>query len=567
MTLIFSQKIQRQKARNMRLIACLSTCFLLIYATTVWARPAVAPHGMVSSTSPEATQAGVEILKSGGNAADAAVAVALVLAVTKPYYGSLGGGGFMMVKFNGHEVEALDHRERAPKAAQPDMYTISKSPTASTIGGLASGVPGVVAGLVALHEKYGKLPWRKVVEPAIVLAKKGFHVSNEWAQITRDETEQFSKAAFTHYTNKTKTFPNTGDVLKQAALAKALELIKKKKNKGFYEGAVAKDIVSTVQKTGGVMTLEDLKSYRVRWLKPLQTTFKGEKVFLMPPPSSGGVVIYELLALAERLDLSARQPLSAAEFHLIAESMARAFSDRQLLGDPAFNKLPLNQLLSPEHIAFWAKQISLKKKMAVDVKAAAIHEGGNTTHYTVVDKDGQAVAATTTVNDDYGSGVVTEAYGINMNNEMDDFTTKPGQPNIYGLIQGEQNKVEPRKTPLSSMSPTIVLNDKGKVELALGAPGGPRIISGVFQVLYRCLTTDWDLDQAVQAPRIHHQFMPDKLYFDSFGHSPDTLAKLISMGHVVEAGKIAKVYAVRRMKNGMWEGAFDSRGEGLAAGY
>jgi gamma-glutamyltranspeptidase/glutathione hydrolase len=544
-------------------------------ASNLSAKPIIATHAMVTSISREANEAGLKIIKSGGNAADAAVATAFSLAVTRPYFGSIGGGGFMLMKFKGHPVEALDHREHAPEKSSSNMFLTTKNGDASETGGLAVAIPGSVAGLFALHEKYGKLKWEKLLQPAIDLASKGFIVSYEFSQITKEENARLSKAALKHLTTDEKTFPQTGTMLKQPALAKALKLIQKNKAQGFYTGEVANDLVQSISASGGIVSLSDLKNYKVRWLLPLKTTFNDHLVYTMPPPSSGGVFLVELLGLSKRLSLKNKKPLSADEFHIMGEAMARVASARSLLGDPDFNKLSLSDFLSGEHLDRLSKSINENKKTAFTPdpplgKSQAIgesHEGHNTSHFCVVDQEGQVVSATLTLNGAYGSGVVTTKFGIALNNEMDDFNTKPGKPNMFGLMQGATNNVEPGKTPLSSMTPTIVFDQHGQFELALGSPGGPRIISAVYQVLYHALTTDWDLEQVITAPRVHHQYHPDTLYYDQFGFSPDTLNILTSKGHKVSPATIARVYAIRRTKEGLLEGAWDPRAEGYAEGF
>jgi gamma-glutamyltranspeptidase/glutathione hydrolase len=369
------------------------------------------------------------------------------------------------------------------------------------------------------------------------------------------------------FTHGGDTALKPGETFKQPRLVKALIALRDRKAKGFYSGPVAKDIVAAVRAAGGEMTGKDLANYKVRWLKPITTSYAGDKVYLMPPPSSGGVVILSALHMMEKLGLKKKAALSAEEFHLIGEVESRAFRGRALLGDPDFSKNPVSFLTSGSYLDELTKSISPNKVVALaPLKPGDLHEGSETTHYTIMDSDGHAVALTVTLNGIYGSGVVSPGFGIALNDEMDDFTTHPGEPNMFGLIQGDANDVAAGKRPLSSMSPTLVEHD-GKVVLALGAPGGPRIITGVLQVLYRVVGRGQDLDLAVQAPRVHHQFLPNILYVDRERFSPEVLDTLKNYGHKVEESGMGKVYAVRLRPDAILEGAFDSRGEGAAGGY
>lgn len=536
---------------------------ICLWSLATEARPTFASKGLVVSASDLASQAGVRTLQAGGNVVDAAVTTAFALAVTRPYYASLGGGGFLLVRING-EVKALDYRERAPQAAKRDMYLNSSDDEASTVGALAVATPGNVRGLFELHKKYGKRKWKQNLEAAIQLAEKGFALTEEFVRITNMTAKDFSGSGKKFFTNNGKPL-KVGETFRQPQLAHALRMIANSGADGFYSGPVAQDIVHTVKAGKGVLSLDDLKKYSVRWMDPLKIKVMGSVVYSMPPPSSGGALLLSEIKMAERLELAAHKSYSADEYHLLGEIMARAFFDRQYIADPVFSTYDVKKLFSPERVSEWANSITLDKKNPIDKAKFEIKEAGNTTHYVVADGDGNAVTATTTVNTDYGSGVFSEKYGINLNNEMDDFTTKPGQPNAFGLTQSELNTVAPLKTPLSSMTPTIVEKD-GKLLLALGAPGGPRIINGVFQVIYHVLTTDLDMDQIVQAPRVHHQYSPDKLYHD-VTLSPEVVSALNKKGHVTEVKSIARVNAIKLNKDNLLEGAFDNRGEGGAAGY
>lgn len=521
---------------------------------------------LISGPSPYAVEVGKKIDSQGGNVVDVAVAIGLTLAVTTPYYAALGGGGFALVKMKDEAPIALDFREVAPKQAGKDFYT-SNSKRSSQDGGAAIGVPGNPMGLYELHKKYGKLPWKALFVYPLKLAEEGFQLSGEWVTKTQGEKERFNRPGLKSFFKKAKETHKPGEVLKQHQLAKALRLFRDKGPQGFYNGYVAKDLVQTVQKEGGVLSLDDLKNYKVRWLKPLITQYAGYDVHLMPPPSSGGVVIAQALSLIEMTKLSKHPFLSVNELHLLGEIQSRAYRGRALLADPDFHKNPIDQLLDSKELKKLAQTISIKKTSRLKpIEEEKFKSSTQTTHFTVMDVAGNAVSLTTTLNGNYGSGVVSEAYRIALNNEMDDFTTRPGEPNMFGLVQGSGNAVEPGKRPLSSMSPTLVTKDK-KVVLALGAPGGPRIISGVLQVLYRVLGQEMDLDVAVQSPRVHHQFLPPTLYVDRLALSPDVLHSLEKRGHKVEESWMAKVYAVQKTKDGLLKAAFDHRGEGAAGGY
>lgn len=543
--------------------------FMMVFGFTRGTALAIPFKGsqiIVTSPSRYATDVGVKIAQQGGNYIDVAVSVALALSVTGPYFASLGGGGFALVK-NNSQVEALDFRETAPQKTHADFYE-ALSKDASLRGGKAVGVPGIPAGLWALHQKYGKLPWKSLFSEPIKMAQSGFRVSGEWVEYTESMKNHFDAGGVKHFLKPEKSVYKPGEIMIQKALAKALTLYRDQNIKGFYSGSVAKDIVNSIKKNNGVMELEDLSRYKVRWLTPLVETFKEYKIYLMPPPSSGGVVIQSALHLVKQLELEKYDPFSINEFHLLGEILSRSFKGRALLGDPDFTKNPIEQLLSKSYLEALAKSITLKRTTDSEGVGPVIKESEETTHLAVMDQAGNSVSMTITLNGNYGSGVVSEQFGIALNNEMDDFTTRPKEPNLYGLIQGKANLVEAGKRPLSSMSPTIVTKGDQTI-LALGAPGGPRIISGVFQVLYRTLVRGLDMDQAIQAPRVHHQFRPHRLFIDQGRFTPETLHGLREKGHQIEEVKgIAKVYGIKRHpETTVLEGAFDSRGEGFASGY
>lgn len=524
---------------------------------------------LISGPSPYATEVGIKIAKAGGNVVDVAVGIALSLAVTSPYFGSLGGGGFALIKVNS-KVEALDFREVAPKATSPDFY--EKLPKeASMKGGSAVGVPGIPAGLWEMHKKLGKLKWKSLFVEPLKLAQTGFRVSGEWVENTSTMKDVFDSGGVKHFLQSDKSVIKPGALFIQNDLARALTLFRDQNVQGFYQGAVAQDIINSSKKTGGVLTKGDLEEYKVRWLTPMVTTFKDFTLYLMPPPSSGGVVIQTAMELVNRINLDKKELWSADEFHLLGEVLARSFKGRSLLGDPSYTKNPVEELLNNSYLDLMAK--SIKGDRAVEWEGqpkikSENKESTETTHFSVLDSKGNSVSMTITLNGNYGSGVVTEQYGIALNNEMDDFATNLKEPNMYGLIQGSANSVVPGKRPLSSMSPTIV-EKKNETVLTLGAPGGPRIISGVFQVLYRTLVNGLNIDQAIQGPRVHHQYRPQRLFLDRERFTPETVKALKEKGHQIEFVKaIAKVYGItRNPETGLLEAAYDSRGEGSAGGY
>lgn len=541
------------------------TVSILLFGTAK-AVPFESQKFSISSPHPLATKTAERVLKEGGNIIDAAIAINLTLAVTSPYFASLGGGGFALFKVGENKPIALDFRETAPQKTHPRYY-LDKELNASANGGAAVATPGIVAGLWHLHKNYGKLAWKKLFKEALDLSKNGFPVSGEWVRYTSSNKDRFNQAGREVFLRKNDINLKPADTLKQPALYSALLILRNKGAKGFYEGPIAKDIVSSVQATGGELDLKDLKNYKVRELKPDTVKFYDHNIYMMPPPSSASAVMGVAFQLAEKLKLKERKPLSVIELHSLAEILKRAFKARTLLGDPDYHKNPITHLLSSTYINELAS--TFKPHKSTDVKLlqtlSVTNESTETTNFSVMDSKGNAIAMTVTLNGGYGSGVVSQKYGIALNNEMDDFTTRPGEANQFGLIQGESNKIEAGKRPLSSMSPTLVLKD-GEVVMAVGSPGGPRIISSVFQVIYRVLVNEFDMDQAIQAPRVHHQVLPNKLYIDPIRVSPDVIVSLEKLGHSVEESSVAKVYGVRKNKKGWLESAFDSRGEGLAGG-
>jgi len=537
---------------------------------TLHARPVTAPHAMVVSAHPLATQAGVEILKQGGNAIDAAVAVAFALEVVLPDAGNIGGGGFIVHRTARGEVTALDYREAAPAAATHDMYIDSAgNPTKkSEVGHLAAGVPGSVAGLYEAWRKYGSLPWARVIAPAIRLAGGGHVIDTARSRdiaADRDLLAQFpaSRAQFLVHDSA----PAPGTLWRQPDLARTLQLISDSGPDVFYRGQIADLIVAEMQRGGGLITKDDLRRYRAKWRTPVQLTYRGHTIYSMPPPSSGGVTMGEILNILEGYDTLPAFG-TAAYVHLVTEAMRRAFIDRnRWLGDPDLVEMPLDRLLSKSYAATLRSQIDPKHATPTPPHAAS-GEAMHTTHYSIVDATGNAAAVTTTLNGGFGSGVTVTGAGFLLNNEMDDFATAPGKPNMYGLVQGEANAVAGGKRMLSAMTPSIVLDSAGNLQMVVGTPGGPTIITTVTQVILNVLDQNMSLADAVGAPRIHHQALPDKTYYEHGGLSDSTVSALQAMGHRMEQrrGHSGIVAAIHKTAGG-WVGVADPRYAGGALGY
>jgi gamma-glutamyltranspeptidase / glutathione hydrolase len=501
--------------------------------------PVRARRAMVASTSEIASRIGVEVMRKGGNAVDAAVAVGLALAVTWPSAGNIGGGGFMLVRTADGSVEAIDYRERAPLKASRDMYLDAEGNVVkgmSTEGYDAVAVPGTVAGLAFAHARHGKLHWRDLVEPARRLAAEGFEVNYHLSrslslQSTIDKLKAFEESR--RIFQRDGKFYELGETFVQPELAKVLERIKANP-RDFYEGETAKLIAADMQANGGIITLEDLRTYEPTLRKPLRTTYRGHEILTMPPPSSGGIALIEMLNMLESYDLKSMGWHSAQYTHTLVEVMRRAFADRaSFLGDTDFAKVPVAALTNPKFAAERRKTIDpLHASSSRDQGPGnpAPYESPDTTHFTIVDADGNIVTNTYTINDSYGSGVTARGTGILLNNEMDDFTSKVGVANDYGLMQGEANAIQPKKRPLSSMTPTMVLKE-GKPLFAIGSPGGPTIINTVLHVIVNVVDFGMDIQQAIDAPRFHHQWQPDMIYWEAFGMSPDTRTMLEKMGH------------------------------------
>ncbi len=536
--------------RNLPILC--SLCALL--AATVAAaplRPTHAPHGIVTSVHELASRAGVEMLQSGGNAVDAAVATGFALAVVHPQAGNLGGGGFLLLRNATGKTHFIDFREKAPAAATENMYLDAQgnvlpdsNPLSSVVGYRSIGVPGSVAGLVYAEKNYGKLSLQKVIAPAIKLARDGFALAYEDAQdLKRDKylaESPESKRIFQRGGN----YYHPGELFKQPELARTLERIAKDPG-DFYHGAMARELAAAIHRGGGLVTAADLAAYEVKEREPVRGTYRGYDIISAPPPSSGGVALVEILNILEGFDLAKLGNRSADAIHLEAEAFRRAFDDRaEFMGDPDFAKVPVAQLIDKKYAAAWRDSIELNHASAskdlkrpafaelervAQSRSVAIREPENTTHYSVVDAEGNAVSVTTTLNDSFGSRVTAEGMGFLLNDEMDDFTAKQGVPNVYGLIQGPANSIEPGKRPLSAMTPTIVLKN-GTLFLVLGSPGGPTIITTVANVLIGVVDFSLDIQEAVNAPRFHHQWLPDEILVED-RLSPDTMNGLRSKGH------------------------------------
>lgn len=527
---------------------------------------------MVGAQESRATGVGVEILKSGGNAVDAAVAVAFALAVTHPTAGNIGGGGFMLLRTSKGDATFYDFREKAPANATRDMYLDSEGKLTkdSVVGWRAAGVPGTVHGLWTAHQKYGSKSWAKLVEPAIKLAK-GFRVSYELAE-SLEKTEKLlsqfpdSKRIFL----RNGTYYQLGDIIVQPELAKTLQAIAKNGAKEFYQGATAHRLAKEMASNGGLITLDDLKNYRTAERKPLTGSYHGYDIITAPPPSSGGIGILQMFGMLENSGYQSTGQGSAAAIHYVAEVMRRFYADRsEFFADPDFFKVPVTGLLSHNYIEQRRSTIDPKRATGSDeIKPGnpVLRETTETTHFNIIDAKGNTVAMTYTLNGSYGSGVTVPGLGFLLNNEMDDFSAKPGEPNLFGLVQGEANAIQPNKRPLSSMTPTILLKD-GKVFMAVGAPGGSRIINGVMQVILNVVDFGMNAQEAIDAPRFHHQWKPDKLYLEK-GFSPDTIALLKERGHSIDTiQSVAVVEAIVAEKRGWLAGGSDHRGHGKAAGY
>jgi len=536
------------------------------------ARPHAGHLGMVVAEEPTAAAWGAEVLRQGGNAVDAAVATAFMLSVTRPNSGSLGGGGFMLYcpspkNKKIQDCVVLDYREQAPSRAHSKMYLGADGKAngdLSSTGALSIGVPGVVAGVLTAHEKFGKLSRSKLLKGPIEQARKGIRFTSYLERSAQERKDDFNATAKKMFQGK-----RVGDWIQQPDLAKVLEAIQKDGKKGFYQGWVAQKIVSDIQKSKGILSLEDLKNYNI-WLRaPLLGSYSGYQIVTTPPPSAGGAMILQLfkyMELADQKKQLSSEYGSAKSIHALAHALSLSFADRaEWFGDPDFTQTPLEQLLNTSYLEErWKK--TFEPKEANTPKGAGLlgKESDHTTHFSVIDQEGNAVAVTTTINENYGSAFIPEGTGIFMNDEMDDFSIEPGKANIFGLVGKEANSVQPGKRPLSSMNPTIVRDQDGQNRIVLGAAGGPRITSTVFQILFNRLRYGMSLPDAMHAGRIHHQWKPDVLKLEKNLFSPEVIEQLGKMGYKLEVvQELAHAHALERDPvTGVVWGSADPRGEG-----
>ena len=535
-----------------------------------------AKNGMVVSAHPEASAVGVAILKKGGTAVDAAIAVQFALAVVYPVAGNLGGGGFMVYRSgNGKTLTTLDYREKAPAMAFETMYQDKNGNVIQNLsvnGGLASGVPGSVDGMWEIHQKFGTLPWKDLLQPAIDLAEKGVALTQKEADGLNGNREAFVKynPGYTPaFVKEGKWQP--GDILKQPELAHTLTLIRDAGRDGFYRGETAEKIVNTMKVTGGILSFSDLLAYNAVWRDAMTTAYKGYNIISMPPPSSGGVAMFQLLKMAEKYNLKKMGWNSTATVHLLAEAERRIYADRAThLGDPDFWQVPVSQLLDAKYLSQRMANFDTAKATPSSQIQAGVFarlEADQTTHFSIVDKQGNAVSITTTLNGGYGSKVVVQGAGFFMNNEMDDFSVKPGVPNIYGVIGGAANAVQPHKRMLSSMTPSIVVKN-GKLLMVVGTPGGSTIITSVFQTILNVLEHGMTMQEAVTARRFHHQWLPDAIIAETGAFAEPVQAGLEKKGHkIMTRSAIGRVDAILINKKRKLEGGADPRGDDTAAGY
>lgn len=546
---------------------------LLAAAIPVWAaHPVRAKHGMVVTVEPHATEVGLKVLENGGNAVDAAVAVGFALAVTHPGAGNIGGGGFMLLRMADGRTTFIDFRERAPLAASRDMYIgpDGKATRESMVGYRASGVPGTVRGMEMAWQKFGSKKWSELVDPAVDLASKGYALTDAEASSMRTAARGLSQ-----YPESDRIFLRggkyyeMGDTFLQADLGRVLGRISRLGAKDFYEGETAAMLAKDQKEHGGLITLEDLKQYKAIERKPLTGQYRGYEIITSPPPSSGGVGILQMLGVLEGTDFAQAGAGSAKAVHYMTEAMRHFFADRsQNLGDPDFVKVPVSAMLDPNYIRKIRSEIDPEKATpSSQVKGTVFtgHESEQTTHYTVADGQGNVVAVTYTLNDQYGNKITAGGLGFLLNNEMGDFQSQPGIADASGRVLGEADAIAPRKTPLSSMTPTIVMHD-GKPFLALGSPGSQTIINTVLEVMVNVIDWKMNVQDAVNWPRFHHAWMPDVLQMEP-GYSPDTIALLEKWGYKVRAGQRQGDCDAILFSDGWLEGAADPRTGGLAKGY
>jgi len=557
-------------------------CVCITTADAAWREPVRARHGMVASTERIASQIGVDVMKRGGNAVDAAVAVAFALAVVYPSAGNLGGGGFMMIRRSDGTATAIDYRETAPAAATRDMYVgpdgeLLKGESSSILGYRASGVPGTVAGMAFALKKYGsgKLTWSELIEPARRLAVDGFVVTHRTEKRLEDYQAILSRFADSRrvFLREGKLY-REGEILRQPELAATLGRLQKKGPREFYEGKTARLIAEDMQHNGGLITRQDLRDYTPKERVPLRGNYRGYGIISMPPPSSGGAVLIEMLNILEGFDLQKLHPFSSEYYHLLVEAMRRAYADRaKYMGDTDFSSIPIEGLIEKAYAQRQRSTINPQRASSSSEIGAGKptgYESTETTHFTIVDAAGNAVSNTYTLNLWFGSGVVAKGTGVLLNNEMDDFASKPGEPNSYGAIQSERNAVAPQKRPLSSMTPTFVLRPDGTLYFAIGAKGGTTITNTVLQIISNVIDHGMNMQEAIDSPHIHHQWLPDEILDEPLGLSADTRRALEARGHrfATKPNYMGNAQGIMiEEKTGMRLGASDAREDGAAVGY